>query len=119
MSRTQEEINPLQSPVPTTAAALVTAGIDVGKSALDVFVHPVGIRLKATNDARGIEGITRVLAGRGHEPASAGSDGTAGPSLRERQGAPAKRCPKPGPHAGVLIRALAYIRVAALSSNQE
>jgi len=55
MSRMPEKINePL---------ARVHLGIDVGKSRLDVFVHPVGAKLRVTNDKTGIDKIVKLSEG--------------------------------------------------------
>jgi len=57
MSRWQEKIvhNPHNRPE-------VFAGIDVGKTRLDIFIAPLGIRLRITNDAKGISAAIRELS---------------------------------------------------------
>lgn len=51
MSRTQEQI--------CQPGANVYAGIDVGKSQLDFFVHPLNVKLQVDNDKQGIRELTR------------------------------------------------------------
>lgn len=51
MSRTQEKIN--------QPHAHVTAGIDVGKDVLDVYVHPANIARQFSNDKHGIVKLVR------------------------------------------------------------
>lgn len=55
MSRMPEKINePL---------ARVHLGIDVGKTRLDIFVHPVGVKLCVSNDKPGIDKIIKLCEG--------------------------------------------------------
>lgn len=52
MSRTQEQISePCND---------VYAGIDVGKAHLDVFIHPLNIKLKIDNDQSGVRKLVRL-----------------------------------------------------------
>lgn len=53
MSRMQEKI--INKPT------MAVAGIDVGKSQLDVFIHPANIRLKISNEKRTIQMLIREL----------------------------------------------------------
>jgi len=57
MSRMQEQI--MNEP------PSVYAGIDVGKSQLDVFIHPSGIRLQAQNNRSSMLRLLRTLTGHG------------------------------------------------------
>ena len=54
MSRMQEQI--IKQP-----PAFV--GIDVGKDHLDIFIHPNGVRMKVSNNTRGVGALIRKLSG--------------------------------------------------------
>lgn len=58
MSRMQEQI---------TRQPLTFAGIDVGKDGLDIFIHPVGVQLKARNSKKAIQALTLELNRHGVE----------------------------------------------------
>lgn len=59
MSRTQEQIHqPLQK---------IHAGIDVSKAHLDLFIHPLKIALRVSNDPAGIRKLIRLCAASGVE----------------------------------------------------
>lgn len=58
MSRMQEQIR---------RQTRTVAGIDVGKDGLDVFIHPVGVRLKAKNHKAGIQTLIGDLTRHGVE----------------------------------------------------
>ena len=61
MSRIQGKITPTQF-----AQGQVYGGIDVSKSFLDVYIHPMGATIRVANDKAGLKSLMRRL--RSHEP---------------------------------------------------